>query len=73
MRTDKPEVLKQVEQQTKKSYGNREGGKGRINLPPIFDYMGVCWSCGKTKHVNAFGFCEKCWITYSHLREPRLK
>lgn len=29
---------------------------------------GVCWACGKTAHVNAFGFCEECWTTHAHVQ-----
>ena len=36
-------------------------------LPPIFDNVAICMACGKEKHVNVCGFCEDCWITYSHL------
>ena len=69
----KPKVLGVVETQTHKTYGLREGGKHRIEcsrdpLPPIFENVAVCWACGKTKHVNVCGFCERCWITHSHLR-----
>lgn len=72
----KPSVLRDVERQTHKSYGERIGGKSRIVihepkpiLAPIFENVGVCWACGKTRHVNAFGFCEECWITHWHACE----
>ena len=76
---NKPKVLELVENQTHKTYGNREAGKSGIidhskdPLPPIFVYMGICLACGKEKHVNAFTFCEDCWITYSHLRSGKPK
>jgi hypothetical protein len=38
------------------------------NLPPIFENIGICMACGKEKHVNASGFCESCWVSFSHLR-----
>jgi len=41
-------------------------------LPLIFSNVAICMSCGKERHVNASGFCEECWITYSHLRKPNL-
>lgn len=68
---DKPKVLGVVEAQTHKTYGVREGGKHRIEcprnpLPPIFANMGICWACGKERHVNSCGFCEECWITFAH-------
>jgi len=68
---EKPKVLVDVERQTHKSYGERRGGKNRVEvLPPIFENIGICMACGKERHVNTCGFCEECWITYSHLRKP---
>ena len=32
---EKPKVLKLVEKQTHKSYGEREGGRHRMVLPPV--------------------------------------
>lgn len=73
----KPKVLQLVEKQTLKSYGVREGGCRNIILPPadtpIFENTAICWACGKTRHVNAFGFCEDCWITHFRKEEPNLK
>jgi hypothetical protein len=60
----KPDVLKLVEKQTGKSYGERR----KIILPPIFENVAICMGCGKEKHVNASGFCEDCWVQFSHLR-----
>jgi hypothetical protein len=42
-------------------------------LPPVFENVAICMACGKEKHVNASGFCEGCWETFSHLRggKPR--
>ena len=40
-------------------------------LPPIFGNMAICMSCGKERHVNNCGLCSECWITFSHLREPK--
>ena len=68
---EKPSVLRLVERQTHKSYGDREGGKIRITLPPIFENVAVCMACGKERHVNTCGFCEECWVTYSHLRSRK--
>ena len=36
-------------------------------LPPVFENVAICIACGKEKHVNAYGFCEKCWITHAHI------
>jgi len=41
---------------------------GKEILPPIFENVGICMACGKEKHVNMCGYCEQCWITFSHLR-----
>ena len=38
-------------------------------LPPIFENVAICMACGKEKHVNTCGFCEDCWIQFSHLRD----
>ena len=38
-------------------------------LPPIFENTAFCLACGKEKFVNTSGFCEKCWVTFSHLRK----
>lgn len=35
---------------------------------PVFGNTGICWACGKTTYVNAFGFCEDCWVTFVHTR-----
>jgi hypothetical protein len=63
----KPKVLKLVEKQTGKSYGKRR----RVILPPIFENVAICMACGKERHVNASGFCEKCWVQFSHLRRKK--
>lgn len=74
----KPKILGLVEEQTYKSYGERKGGKGHISLPvslpPIFENVAICMACGKERYVNTCGFCENCWITFSHLRKgkPRI-
>ena len=79
MKNVKPKVLGVVETQTHKTYGIREGGKSRIEdhskdpLPPIYENVAVCWSCGKTEHVNICGFCERCWQTFSHLRGGKIR
>ena len=49
------------------NYIKRKGA----NLPPIFENVAICMTCGKEKHVNASGFCEDCWVTYAHLRKRR--
>ena len=36
---------------------------------PAFPNTAICIGCGKEKHVNPFGFCESCWIRFSHLRK----
>ena len=36
---------------------------------PTFPNTAKCLSCGKEKFVNTSGFCEKCWIAFSHLRK----
>ena len=41
----------------------------RANLPPIFENVAICIACGKEKHVNVSGFCEDCWVQFSHLRK----
>ena len=41
--------------------------KGR-DLPPIFENVAICIGCGNEEHVNTCGFCEDCWIQFSHLR-----
>jgi hypothetical protein len=69
---NKPEVLRRVEEQTHKSYGERRGGISRPVLPPIFDNVAICMACGKEKYVNTCGFCEDCWVTYAHVRKPRV-
>ena len=38
-------------------------------LSPIFENAGICMACGKEKHVNASGYCESCWVQFSHLRK----
>ena len=37
---------------------------------PVFENVAICMACGKEKHVNASGFCEECWVQFSHLRRP---
>ena len=41
-----------------------------IKIPSELDFPNTarCWACGKEKYVNAFGFCEECWITFAYLR-----
>lgn len=46
--------------------------KGKIDpVPGIFANTAICMACGKENYVNTFGFCEKCWVRYSHLRESK--
>ena len=81
MRNDKPNILRMVESQTKKSYGVR--GEGRSNISkhtvdplknvPVFENMALCQACGKERHVNSSGFCESCWETFAHLRGEKIK
>lgn len=33
-----------------------------------FPNTAICHACGRERHVNTCGFCEKCWITFSFLR-----
>jgi len=40
-------------------------------LPSIFENVGICMACGKERHVNTCGFCEECWLTFSHLRKSK--
>ena len=37
----------------------------------VFENMGICHACGKTAHINTFGFCEDCWVGFAHLRRER--
>ena len=39
------------------NYVKRKGGT------PVFNFIGICMGCGKEKQLNAFRFCEECWIT----------
>lgn len=79
MKNEKPKVLEDVERITHKSYGERPNGKthilvhkndetGSAILPPIFANVAICMACGKEEHVNTCGFCEECWVQFSHLR-----
>ena len=38
-----------------------------------FPNTAICIGCGKEKHVNPFGFCEGCWIRFSHLRKKEVQ
>jgi rRNA maturation endonuclease Nob1 len=49
------------------NYIKRKG----TTLPPVFANTGRCQACGKVTHVNTFGFCERCWVTYAHLRRKK--
>ena len=37
-------------------------------LPPEFVNTAICMACGNERHINSCGFCEKCWVQFSHLR-----
>ena len=43
--------------------------KDPLSDAPVFENTAYCIACGKEKFVNTCGFCEKCWITHSHLRK----
>ena len=49
-----------------------KGGEAKI-FPPVFSNTAICMACGKEKHVNTSGYCEDCWIQFSHLKrhEPQ--
>lgn len=38
-------------------------------MSEVFDYTDVCWSCGRKTFINKYGFCEKCWVTHTHISE----
>ena len=42
-------------------------------LPPEFVNTAICIACGKEKHVNTSGFCQLCWVQFSHLRKNEYK
>ena len=46
-----------------------EEKKNPLSNTPTFPNTAKCLACGKGKFVNTSGFCEKCWITFSHLRK----
>lgn len=46
-----------------------EEKKNPLSHTSIFENTAKCLACGKEKFVNTSGFCEKCWITFSHLRK----
>ena len=49
------------------NYIKRKG----TSLPPVFANTARCQACGKITYVNSFGFCEKCWMRFSHLRRKK--
>ena len=59
---------KTEEMNSKKVVLNYIKRKG-VFLPPVFENVAICMACGKEVHVNACGFCEKCWMDFSHLRK----
>jgi len=48
---------------------NEKTHKSKPIFSPIFDNAAICMACGKDRYVNTCGFCEQCWVTFSHLRK----
>ena len=43
----------------------------KVSFSPIFENVAICMACGKEKFVNTCGFCEECWVQFSHLRRKK--
>ena len=46
----------------------RKGNEDPLKDVPVFENVALCQACGKQRHVNTCGFCESCWVQFSHLR-----
>ena len=84
MRVTLKDLVKEAEKEAEKEIKNMRGKTEEIDshkvvlnyikrkgttLPPIFENVAICMACGKEKHINTCGFCEKCWVQFSSLRK----